>query len=226
MYRVDRRIHRHKKARRRLIIFLMLVFMAIVSYALLNIRITPKQDVQNAPEVTKGYAAATQAKVHIDKPLFSLDLPAGWKERGPELAVIPEAQFTFQSPSSPSQLLALYIDTIPSGMPVNYVVTVSAQGDGLAHDTVSGNCTTFTDPAKTNQQTKIAQGRWQNTDFLCDVGSSGRGVVGTQSIEGINQVTVTGPTKGAHKLFIRYTDNNVSPDYSILYGILSSLHFK
>ena len=226
MYRVDRRIHRHKRARRNLMIGLVLLLSAIIVYGLLHLRVAPRQNIRNSTEVRSNFAAATQTKVDIDKPLFTLELPSGWKERGPEPAVIPAGAYTFQSSTKPSQLLSIYIDAIPVDMAVNHAVVVSGQGDGIVHDIVSGNCTTFTDASKTDPTTKIAQARWQNTNFLCDMGNYNRGVVGTQSPEGINQVMVTGPRRGAHKVFFRYTDNSVSPDYSTLYRILGSFHMK
>lgn len=205
---------------------LVLAFCAVLAYWLLNIRIAPKQEIQNTIEVSKSYAPEGKAKVQVDKPLFKLELPAGWKERGAELAVIPAATYTFQSPDKPAQLFALYIDAIPATMAVNGAVVVAPQGDGIISDTVSGNCTTYTDASKADPRTKIAQARWQNINFLCDMANFNRGVVGTQSTEGINQVTVKGPTTGEHKLFIRYTDNTVSPNYNTLYEIIRSLHFK
>lgn len=226
MYRVDRRIRRHKRARRNTLVVVALLCAAAGVYGLMNLRIAPTQDVQNTEGVVTRYDAASAEKVRIDKPLFTLELPAGWKERAPEPSVLPYSTFAFQSSGAPAQLLALYIDAPPTNMAINHAVIVTPQGAGLAHDTVSGNCTTFTDTSRLDRQTGIAPARWQNVDFLCDMGNFNRGVVGTESTEGVNTVTVTGPTTGTHKVFIRYTDSSVSPDYSTLYSIIASLNFK
>ena len=225
MYRFDKRAHRHKRAQRRFVSIA--VFCSIVGaiYLLMHLRIEPQQEVHNAPSVSRGYVANKATKLSIDKPLFHMELPGGWKEISPVPG--PTApDYSFRSPSQQAQLLDIYMTYIPANMALNKAIVVTGQGNGLGYDLVSDNCTTFTDPSKTNLATKTVQARWQGTDFICDVGNFARAVVGTVSTEGINQVTITGVQAGSRKLFISYTDNNIDPDYSILYAILGSLHFK
>ncbi len=226
MYRVDRRIHKHKRARRRVLLLVIFIIVVALYYIISHLRISPQQAIRNASPLSNKYTQEVVSKILIDKPLFTLKLPSGWKETIATADIIPAPSFTFQSSDSPSLLLNIYVDKDPSRMAVNKAITISAQGNGIAYDSVSANCTTFTDPSKNDPRTNIAPARWQNTDFLCDMGSADRGVIGTQSSEGINQITVTGKTVGTHKLFIRYTDNHVTPDYTVLYGILGSLEFK
>lgn len=226
MYRVDKRIHRHKRARRRVIFILAALLLIGIVYFLLRLQIEPEQNVRNSPSLSTSYRPNATTKVQIDKPLFKLELPDGWKERPPEYGVIPQAQYIFQSTKDPAQILALYIDAVPAAMAINKAIVVSTQGNGLSYETVSENCTTFTDSATADQREKIASAKWQNIHFLCDIGNTNRGVVGTQSTEGINRVTVTGQSKGQHTLFVRYTDNSLIQDYSTLYVILASIHFK
>lgn len=225
MYRVDKRAHRHKRAKRRLYIILGIIILGMVIYGLTRLRIAPTQNLHNSPPVSKSYAPTTTTMVHIDKPFFRLDLPNGWKEVPPGPgSTAPD--YSFRSPSQQAQLLDIYLRVLPLNMALNKAVVVSAQGDGLSYDSVSDNCTTFTDATKAASGTKTVLSRWRGTDFICDVGNFARAVVGTVSTEGINQVTGVGPTTGSHKIFMTYTDNNINPDYSVLYAILGSIRFK
>ncbi len=226
MYRLGKQTDKHRRGRHVTIaVFIILIFAAAV-YGLMHLRVAPQQDIRNATPVSKGYTTSSNAKVTIDKPLFRLELPTGWKEISTDKASSTGPRYSFRSTSEMSQMLDMYIDNPPVNMAVNRAIVVSAQGDGLAHDNVSENCTTFTDSSVANPRTGTAPAKWQTTNFICDTGNFARAVVGTMSTDGMNQVTVAGPTVGSHKLFIIYTDNNISPNYSTLYDILGSLHFK
>lgn len=226
MYRLGKQTDKHRRGRRIIIGAVGIVLFGAISYALMNLRIAPEQQIRNASPVSKGYTATQTAKVSIDKPLFKLELPAGWKEIPTDNNSPTAPRHSFRGPERDAQFFDLYIDNPPVNMVVNRAVVVSGQGDGLAYDNVSENCITFTDSSLKNPQTGQAPAKWQTTNFICDMANSARAVVGTMSTDGMNQVTVTGPTVGAHKLFIAYTDNNISPNYSTLYDILGSLHFK
>jgi len=195
-------------------------------YGLMNLRIVPEQNLRNAAPVSKGFQINSKTKVTIDKPLLKLELPVGWHEISTDKKVAATPTYSFASPSADAQIMDIYIDAVPTTMAVNKAVVVSAQADGLGYDTVSDNCTNFTESSLKDPRTATAPARWQTINFICDMGNYARAVVGTMSTEGINQVTVTGPTTGPHKLFITYTDNNISPSYSVLYEILRSIHFK
>lgn len=226
MYRLGKQADKHRRGRHATIaVFLIIIFVGIV-YGLINLRITPRQEIRNATPVSKGYKTGSETKLAIDKPLFRLELPAGWREIENDKTSLTAPKFSFRSPSEKAQMIDLYIDNPPVTMAVNRAIVVSSQGDGLSHDNVSENCTTFTDSSLTNPQTGYAPAKWQETTFICDMGNYARAVVGAMSVDGINQVTVSGPTAGQHKLFIVYTDNNISPNYVTLYEILDSLHFK
>ena len=193
----------------------------------MHLRLVPEQNIRNATPVSKGYKTDESKKVAIDKPLFRLELPTGWREVAPARAsLVVTPSYSFFSSSTQEQVLDIYIDIVPTNLAVNRAIVVSPQGDGLTYDMVSDNCTTFTDASLKNPQTGTAPARWQTVNFICDMANAARASVGTMSVEGVNQVTVTGPTAGAHKLFIAYTDNNISPGYGTFYEILQSLHFK
>ncbi len=226
MYRLGKQTDKHRRGRRITIaVFLLLLFAAAV-YGLMHLRIAPEQEIRNSSPISKGFKTNTEAKVSIDKPLFKLELPSGWREIAVDKKSPTAPKFSFRSPSEQAQMFDIYIDNPPLNFPVNRAIVVSAQGDGLAYDNVSENCTSFTDSSLKNPQTGNAPAKWQTINFICDMANYVRAVVGTMSTEGINQVTVNGTTTGTHKLFIAYTDNNISPNYSTLYDILGSLHFK
>lgn len=224
MYRVDRRLHRHKRARRNFIIIGSVVVTGALIYGLFHIRIAPKQDLHNAPSVSKAYNPNSAKYITVSKPFFTMQLPYGWTEvahgSNPD-----DPKYSFHSAAGQAQLMDMYIDSIPTPFGINRAVVVSGSGNGVAHDTVSDNCSTFTDGGKKNPQTGLAPAKWQGTDFQCDMANFARAVVGTISKEGQNFFLATGAS-GTHRVFITYTDNNINPDYSVLYGILESLHFN
>lgn len=225
MYHVDKRTHRHRKFRKRVVWFGSIIIVAAVVYGLLNIRITPKQNVRNAPSVSRSFQASSLKKVEVSKPEFNLQFPYGWKEE-----IIPQSRisprYSFLSPPDDARQLQIYVDNSTELFGLNKAIVVAASGDGITHDSVSENCTTFTDGSKRNLQTGFAPAKWQGIDFNCDIGNYARAVVGTVSKDGFNYFNATGHTFGAHKVFITYIDNNITPDYSVFYEILDSLHFK
>jgi hypothetical protein len=63
---------------------------------------------------------------------------------------------------------------------------------------------------------------WQDVKFICDIPNSLRNVTGIGSKEGINIVTITGPTKGKHTYFLAYTDSSAHPEDKTFPAILRS----
>ncbi|MCA9327160.1 hypothetical protein KDA14_01395 [Candidatus Saccharibacteria bacterium] len=225
MYRVDRRTHRHRRARRNFIVFIIIVGSITLIYSLLHIRIAPKQNIKNAPSVSKNYQPGSTETIAVSKPLFTLNLPSGWKE-APVPPKSDDPKFSFRSPTGEARLLDIYIDDFPTPYGINKAIVLSLQGNKVTHDSVSDNCTTFTDGSKRDDRTGLAPAKWQGVDFQCDMAKSARAVVGTISKEGQNFFLTEGATTGQHKFFIAYTDNNINPDYTVFYKILESLTFK
>lgn len=225
MYRVDKRTHRHRRARRWGIMLLLLLVVGGSVYALMHIRIAPKQNIHNTAPISTNYAVQEGRKVTVDKPLFKMELPYGWTE----ITVTPGSTsptYSFRSNPKQAQLLDVYIDNIPTNLAFNRAISVAQQGTGLSYDIVSENCATFTDPTKANPQTGRVVARWQGIDFACDVGNYARAVVGSVSKAGPNEIAITTQSDAAHKAFFAYTDNNINPDYSVLYGMLGSVQIK
>jgi hypothetical protein len=225
-YHLDRRTHRYRRARRRMIVTTVFVFFIALFYFLSNLQITPEQNITNDQTIVKPYDAAMAKLVPIDKPLFKLELPEGWTETKPDASMVPAPQYVFASSPKDQQVLRLYVDNVPSAMGINKALTVSARSDTLDHDSVSENCVNYTELSKKDVRTGLAPAKWQNIDFLCDVGNSQRPLVGAVSADGMNYVKLTGPTVGEHKLFIVYGDYSINPNYTTFYDILNTLHMK
>lgn len=224
MYRVDKRIHKHKRARRVLILSITLAVIVGLIYGLFHLRIEPEQNIHNAAPLSKKFDTGNSKKVTVDKAEFMMFLPEGWTENKPWPGVYAPT-YSYRSPTNDSQLIELYFGDVSPKFAVNKALVVASQGDGLSYDVVSENCTTFTDAKKANQNGELLA-KWQGVDFYCDIVNSSRAVVGTISKDAINQVQVRGPKTGQQKLFIVYTDNHITPDYSTLYTILGSIRFK
>jgi hypothetical protein len=153
-----------------------------------------------------------------------MQLPGGWKETEAWVGT-KTPTYSFRSASNDAQLLDVYLSSIPDHFALNKAIVVTAQGSGLVYDVVSENCVNFTDVQKSGSTGSVLA-LWQGVVFYCDTANNARAVVGTISKDELNKVHVQGPTTGEHSLFITYTDNNINPDYSTLYSILSSVHFK
>lgn len=225
MYRLGKQIHKHRRIQRFIIILLLVLFFVALVYWLMHLRIAPTATIRNDTPVSKNYTSSQDAKITVTKPELKMELPGGWVERK-VIASPTGPRYTFAAPTGKAQVLDIYIDNPPTNFAINKAIVVSAQGSTLTHDYVSENCVTFTDPKYKNPQTGFAPARWQEIDFICDMANANRQVVGTISRDGMNQVGTTGLSGATHKVFMTYTDNDITPSYSTLYDILSSMQFK
>lgn len=225
MYQLDKRTHHHRLLRNGLVI-IVLAAVGFFGYRLMHATTPPHGTIHNAPPLSTAYDTGSSATMHVDKPLFTMNLPKGWKQVAVSTSGLNLPTYEFKSPAAQAQDLAVYIDATPTTLAVNRVVVVTPQGAGMSYETVSDNCSNFTNPTATETARGIAQGKWQGTAFLCDIGNFERDVVGLASTSGTNIVTLTGPTVGQHQVFMAYTDNNVNPDFGTLYSILTSFKLK
>jgi hypothetical protein len=221
-YHLGKRRQRHYK--RKALVCLAVLLLLFGLYKLLHLK--QHSTIHNTGAVSQTIKASSTPQIHIDKPLFGVDLPTGWTETSPTTRVnIPN--YTFKSAEQNYQLLQVYLDTIPAGVAVNRAVSVTPEGAGMSHDDVSDNCTQYTQAViGQTSATGMATAKWENLLFTCDTGNYERDVIGTVSPAGLNEVDLTGPTVGTHKVFLVYTDNNVNANYVTLYGILDSFKLK
>jgi len=225
MYRLGKQIHKYRRIQRFVIVLLLVLFFSVLIVWLMRLRIAPAATIRNDTPVSKNYTTSQTAKVTINKPEFKMELPGGWTERK-VIASPTGPRYTFAAPTGESKLFDIYIDNPPMNFAINKAIVVASQGTGLTHEYVSENCVNFTDPKSKNLQTGFAPARWQEIDFICDMANASRQVVGTISHDGKNQVNVTGTSGVTHKVFMTYTDNDITPSYSVFYDILGSLQFK
>ncbi len=232
MYRLGKRRRRSKKP---LIIGGIAIFGLLVAAGIyLFVSSASKSTkITNGSAVVRYVSASSSQKSHFEEGNFAIDLPPAWKLVSHQ--VPPASQYnlyTFQGTTAAesSRLITIYQDLIPTDLAVNREVSVQPQGDGMSHGTVSDNCVNFaSDSARNTPQAitqHVAQLRWDGVDFLCDLGNYNRNVTGTSAQGTVNKITLTGTQSGAHSFFIVYTDNNINPDYTVLYNLLDSFKVK
>jgi hypothetical protein len=223
MYRLRQRIKHHAPMYGLLLIIPVAVIIAGIT---LHNLMQPHTVLKQSSPVTYSVGATSAPPQRIAKSFFTFDLPAHWVAAQP-----PAVAYTVYSwqgaagtEESPRRL-DVYVDTIPTTLAVNRLLPVQSNVDriNLVGD-VSDNCTTFTAPTEQSRAAGSAASKWNGVNFLCDVSNYERTVAATGSTENINTVTVTGPTTGAHRVLLLYTDNSGNPDYSIFTAIVRSFH--
>lgn len=152
---------------------------------------------------------------------FQINLPKDWQQITPPTA---SAAYSWRGATKDNNARALdvYIDAIPANFAVNRMLPLTANGSGVqATGGVSNNCSTFTLASTTDPHTGIAPSKWDGIDFLCDMANYVRNVVGTSSADGVNTLSVSGPS-GTHRYFFVYTDHSGEPEYDTFTQALQS----
>lgn len=196
----------------------------------------PKSNYQNSNSPLHTHVSASQAQsLKVDQPFFNLSLPGPWQETSAHAdGDYNSLQWNYTDKQSGNRWFRVYVDTIPQKLAVNYMLPLTVAGNQLQPGQISDNCTTFTQNATGNTShdvsTPISQGtieaRWQGVDFICDNSHVSHQVAGAASTDGLNKVTLSGPSAGAHSYYFVYEDDNYKPDYSIFSSILSSFRAK
>lgn len=215
--------HRRHKGVVLLVASLVCVAAGIFLYKALHLTTAPQTIITHQGSgKTMAYNPSATARVRIQKPSFTIELPAGWTESQNLPESVYPANYIFKSVSAEARQLAIYIDRTPDTMALNKVVAVASDGSRLTYDTVSDNCAEYTRPSINSPDSGRAHAKWRGVEFICDLGNYQRNVVGTASQEGINQVTITAGNGTKHTVFMVYTDNGASPDYTVFYNMLGS----
>lgn len=165
------------------------------------------------------------AGAKFDEANFTMELPADWKRLAPDLAG-PHKKYSYQAglKNADNRYLTIYTDGLPQNMAVNKAVAVRGEGSKLSHGMASENCTEFTAQPAANALAVPA--KWDGIDFLCDMDTNTRNVIGTSSPGNINKVVLTDVGFTQHSFFFLYEDNNNTPDYDIFYKMLDSFTVK
>ncbi|HVU60012.1 MAG TPA: hypothetical protein VHC98_04205 [Candidatus Saccharimonadales bacterium] len=174
--------------------------------------------------VTRTVAAATIPLQHLTEPAFTIDLPDGW--HAADNPHTPYTMYSWQgSGNDATRRVDIYLDNLPTGLAVNRLLPVEADGDHLSIiGDVSDNCVNFTQKAVQGQASVVA--KWEGVTFNCDTGNYERDVVGIGSAEGGSGISLTGATTGTHHLLITYTDNSANPDYTIFTAIVQRFRLR
>jgi hypothetical protein len=162
--------------------------------------------------------------VQVVKKELTFELTDGWKEVALQQTAY-SPRYVYKD-SKLARMIEIYIDNPPQRFGINKAMVVGESDGTLTHESVSENCVTFTDASKKDAQYGFAPAKWREVDFLCDMANTPRAVVGTISKDGINTLLVHAPSGVTYKVFIAYTDNEINPDYSVLYDIISSIKFQ
>lgn len=221
MYKLGRRPHHRQK----LYALLILAFAGLIIAAAwaLNNYLQPNTSFSESEAIVRHVGVATPPTKTINTSIFSMSIPKSWHVVTP--SYIPAAQYAWRGvgQEDSARSLELYVDNIPAAMAVNKLLPLRANGNRIVvGDTISDNCTSFTDSAKADKRTGKMLAKWSEVNFYCDTSNYTRNVIGTGSPGLINSVSLDGPAAGVHNFFFIYTDNSAEPDYTIFTNILSS----
>ncbi len=224
------RPQQRKHSTRSLVILVLAIVGSVIGVLLAkHFLLNPKTTISTPPPpVVTSVTGSTNLPKHITESLFSIDLPRDWEATAPP----PNLPYTILAWHNTAQnkgvrVLNVYVDTIPADLAVNRVLAVQTSGNHMTVlGNVSDNCKDFTQPSKQPGNPDKVHGKWQNLDFICDLGNYLRNVVGTASADGTNTLKFTGPTTGQHRYFITYTDHGPTPDYTIFSSVLESFRAK
>ncbi len=222
MYRITNQ-RKFRQRRSRFWLGFTMVFLGLAIFGLVQFLHSLHQTsviTTSKPVTTKvSYQGKTK---HYNEGDFTIDIPAEWQ-------AVPRPPYTYQSftwrttDKSNAVEIEIYEDTIPANFAVNRALIV--HGD-IGHleltGQVSDNCEKYTKDLTSNQAELGVPAKWQNVDFLCNRNTSARDVIGTSSSDGINTVVLSTSGGKTHKFFFTYTDNQISPDYTIFYNALAT----
>jgi hypothetical protein len=211
-----------------LLAVIVMSFASVVSWLIIHRDIAQPDGTaaDNSPIVTSRGGNA-DPKFTVDEPLFSFELPQDWELQAEQAK--PYRYWIWKSTKehADDKTLAVYVDGVPPQMAYSMLQPLTASGTGLALGSISDNCLNFTpDAAEAQRKNETRVVRWQGITFTCDIPSYTKPAIGTGSKDGMNKVTLTGPTSGKHDYFFLYIDLNIRPDNTIFTDALRSFKVK
>jgi len=223
MYRLGRPLGRRANHRRALAVILVVILLGLAVLYWFVIR-KPDNQIKNSSTASVRTIKVSQPQTYqVNEPLFSMALPGPWREAARDFdARYHEIQWDYSDKKSAGRWVRIYVDGIPADFSVNYMLPVVVSGNQLQPQQVSDNCNTFTQ-GQTGQQIPA---KWQDVSFLCDNIQTLHQVVGTGTKGNSYTITVTGDTKGTHRFFLAYEDDNIRPDFTLFANIISSFKAK
>jgi hypothetical protein len=226
MYRHGRRLATPSKASKWLALSLLFFGLLVGGIYLALKSLDPQIEVKQAAPVTRTVTAGRPETKTLDTKGFKIDLPTDWEQVARTEAPYNLVRFQSKDPKNNIRYLEVYQDTIPPDFPVNRVLALEPYENKVTvPGSVSENCKDFT-PGKPAPGFQGVVAKWQNIEFVCDVTNFERSVIGTSSKGGINSVSVKSPSGEMHKFLFVYTDNAITPNFSLLYNALNSFAVK
>ncbi len=222
MYRItNRRRQKRNRSRFWLIFTVLFIIIAIATFAyfILSMQKTPVIKQSKAVVTKVSYQGKTK---HYNEGDFNIDIPTSWQ-------LDPRPPYTYQSftwstvEKANGQQIEVFEDTIPENFAVNRALTISGEVDHIElNGPASDNCIKYTKDQVIAAGVHGVPARWQGIDFLCNRNTTSQDVIGTSSKDGINIVKLKSINGTPHTFFFTYSDNQMSPDYSVFYNALTS----
>ncbi len=225
MYQEGKRIISHHKRHVILVWFAIILILLVVGgyFAAKHFLKADTAISKTEPTVGSVVAQGSATKPFSEKD-FTFDLPKDWKFIGYTQDIYHAYSWENATADPGERRLVIYVDNIPTGLGVNRLLPLQAEGDKLSVGSLSDNCANFTgDKVPGNPATPA---KWSGVNFLCDLSNYERNIIGTSSTGDINSVTLTGSMTGKHAFFFTYTDNSSEPDYNIFTSALQSFMVK
>lgn len=234
MYRLGHPSIRKRKKRNSVlfVVVVALVVCGLVLFVLKSFMSGSSEEPFQPQSITREYPRQNQ---NTDKTFtqggFSVTLPNDWVLK--EHTSTPYESFSWQAgkKGADNRWLTIYVDTMPTSMAFNRLQPVSiANNRLLISGPISDNCTAFTGsqgamkPSKPGIDTLPT--KWQDVNFLCDMGNFTRNVVGVGTDDSGVQVPLMSSNGSRHAFMFVYTDHNANPDYQILEKALTSFTLK
>lgn len=232
-YKYGRRPGRRRRTRVAIVLLISFsIIGAIGSLVYLDISKSNKDTAVTGPGRTVAQSVdSNQDVLRIDEPTFTMELPGDWKQVSRKKTTL-ENSITWQGTKKreDNRKLTLYVDVIPPNIAINKLLPVTVIENGLIYGDVSDNCATFTQKGTLDAGKAVANrdsvAKYKEIDFVCDLAQVVQNKTGTGSIGSINSVSVAGPTKGQHKYFFLFDDQNIQPNLTILTNALKSFKAK
>ncbi|MGD0284448.1 MAG: hypothetical protein ABSB12_02555 [Candidatus Saccharimonadales bacterium] len=230
MYRYEHRTAPWQNYRRRALILIIIFLLVVTVIAGLYIEYNSGTTVISSSGAKTTTVTTTVSVQTFTEPVFTIQLPIDWRLISHTTGKYDSYSWQETTKYEDNRILNMYVDTIPTTAAVNRLQPVTADGNRLQVGVMSDDCITFVGPTKINAQSAMSLpnqvAKWQGINFICDLSNYDRNAVGTSSPQGINTVTLTGPTTGQHSFFFLYTDHNITPDYSIFANALASFRVR
>ncbi len=225
-YSYNRSLHKHHLAR---LFLVMVAIAALIGLGWLLWRhYTGSPIAVNGQTLYVPQSAKAQPTQIISEPLFVTQLPSDWR-----LVSAKSGVYSWQSTlkGNDNRYLSIYVDSVPTSLPVNQELPLTVNGNQLSYGALSGNCANFTPGGTLNAaqavKLKPSPAVWHGVNFICNLPRVIDNQIGTGSVGNpVNATTITGPQNGTHSYFFLYTDRNAQPDYSILYNVIQNFRAK